>query len=258
MSTETEKAAPAATSSPSYGKSCDCGEPSGLALFIGKAAIVFAVVAIVFYGLGYLFRGGGSVETPDFDDFGPDLITSTKQAKDAKGDTDAESQEAADTPEAKALRDKWQPKFVKEYGSLVTKIKGSPLDAEALEKKTKKYVFDSVLRGALQLSSAEMDEDALKDLRDDYVDGAYDCFRSFASFYSKDKFGSEFTDYWKPVFQDYDAQFAKSVKQAAKDEKDTADKDAVRAKIVTNAMFLLVFAAMVPLLAKIERNTRRG
>lgn len=250
MSTETEKAAPAATSSPSYGKSCDCGEPSGLALFIGKAAIVFAVVAIVFYGLGYLFRGGGSVETPDFDDFGPDLIASTKQANESEGGANV------DTPEVKALREKWQPKFEKTIASLATKV-GETLDAKELDNKAKRF-FENALKGASQLPSAEMDKDDLEDLVEEYVEGAYDCFRSFVDFYSKDKFGKDPDKYLEPVLNDYHAKFAKSVEQAAKDEKDTAEKDAERAKIVTNAMFLLVFAAMVPLLAKIERNTRRG
>ena len=250
MSTETEKAAPAATSSPSYGKSCDCGEPSGLALFIGKAAIVFAVVAIVFYGLGYLFRGGGSVETPDFDDFGPDLITSVKQAKESQGAAQP------DTPEVKALRDKWQPKFEKTIASLATKVGETP-DAKELESKAKRF-FETSLKGASQLNTAGMDKDDLEDLVEEYVEGNYDCFRSFVDFYSKDKLGNNPDQYMEAVLNDYHARFAASVEQAAKDEKDTADKDAVRAKIVTNAMFLLVFAAMVPLLAKIERNTRRG
>ena len=248
MSTETEKAAPAATPSPSYGKSCDCGEPSGLALFIGKAAIVFAVVAIVFYGLGYLFRGGGSVKTPDFDDFGPDMITSIKQEMDG---------DRVEDPEVKELRDKWQKKFEKEIGSPATTILEEKLDAKDIAEGAKEYL-DAVLEGAFRLSPAEMDEDDLKDLRRDYVDGAYDCFRSFVSFYSKDKFGKNPDPYWGAVIKRYDAQFKESVEQAAKDEKDTERNDAERARIVTNAMFLLVFAAMVPLLAKIECNTRRG
>ncbi len=255
MSTETEKSAPAAAAAPApvtCSKSCDCGEPSAFAMFVGKAAIVFAAVAIVFYGLGYLFRGGGSVETPDFDDFGPDMIMSMKQARESEDGGRPES------PEVKELREKWQKKFEKAFGSLVIKVTGNTMDAETLTRKTNRFVLDPVLNGAFNLNPYGMDKDDLEDLRNDYVDGAYDCFKSFVDFFSKDKLKIEPDDYWEPVFERYDAEFKENVKQADKDQKDTESKDAERARIVTNAMFLLVFAAMVPLLAKIECNTRRS
>ena len=253
MSTETEKAAPAAAPAPvTCGKSCDCGEPSCFALFVGKFAIFFAVVAIVFYGLGYLFRGGSSVETPDFDDFGPDMIKNLKQAQEME-DVRAES------PEVKELREKWQKKYAKGVARLAAAMGEGKIDAKELEQKAKEF-FDPVLNGAFRLNAAGMDEDDLEDLRDDYLDGAYDCFDSFCDLYVKNskELGHDPDKYWEPVLNGYDAQFKASVEKAAFDKKDTESKDAERARIVTNAMFLLVFAAMVPLLAKIECNTRRS
>ena len=254
MSTETEKAAPAATPAPvTCGRSYDCGEPSGFALFVGRFAIFFALVAIVFYGLGYLFRGGSSVETPDFDDFGQDLIKNMRQAQE-------EEDVRAESPEMKELREKWQGKFSKGFVRLMTKIEGKiDADAKEIERHTKEFI-DPVLNNAFGLNPYGMDESDLEDLRDDYMDGAYDCFDSFCDFFAKNtkELGSDPVKYWEPVLRSYNAQFKASVEKAAKDKKDTDEKDAERARIVTNAMFLLVFAAMIPLLAKIERNTRRG
>lgn len=251
MSEETKEQVVEAASAKECKCCCKGWSAKALRWAVPVSGIVAALAAItvVISGLGYLFCGGASFEKPDFDKAGVKFL---------KG-ADAKEAEEAAKKVAKEFEEKWDEKIKDALKECDLK----PEDAKNISKE----IREDALQFKPQVAEGEdeVDEETLADLHDAMVKGFISWVKDAKKYAKKNEISLD-KDSGKRIFDldksgsdlwnTYKSSFQKNLSDVKKVEEEGKEKTDERAHRFTVALLVLAFALTVPVLVRIERNTR--